>query len=270
MKRLDSKVAIVTGGGTGIGAAIARRFSESGASVAVAGRRRDPIESVAAEIGGLAVRGDVSRLDDCLSIVKRTMEKLGPPNILVSAAGVLTWGSVTDQTEDIWDTTINIDLTGAMHICKAAIPVMVEHGGGSIVIVSSTGGMAASPNEAAYTSSKFALVGLTRSIALDYGRKGIRANCICPGWVRTPMTESQMPSHAEKWGIDIDQVPKRWSKYLPLGRIGKPEEIAACVEFLASDDASYVTGATLVVDGGGLAVDVAAASFLEKPGFFDK
>jgi NAD(P)-dependent dehydrogenase (short-subunit alcohol dehydrogenase family) len=270
MKGMDKKIAIVTGGGTGIGEAIARRFAKSGASVVVAGRRLKLIESVAAEIGGLAVQVDVTSLGDCKNLVRRTVEDLGPPDILVSNAAILTWGTVTDQTLETWATTINVNLTGAMQICREVIPVMVEHGGGSIVLISSTGGITASPSEAAYTSSKFGILGLTRSIALDYGRKGIRANCVCPGWVQTPMTDYQIPDHAMKWGIKSEEVSARWSKYLPLGRIGKPDEIAACVEFLASDEAAYVTGATLVADGGGLAVDVASASFFEGFGFFDE
>lgn len=261
-ERLGNKVAIVTGGGSGIGAAIARRFANAGASVVVTGRRPEPIQAVAEETGGLAIPGDISLADICAEVVKKTQEAFGGLDIVAACAGILGYGSITDQTEETWDTIISINLTGVMQICRAAIPAMLERGGGAIVTISSTGGIATSPNEAAYISSKHGVVGLTRSIALDYGRQGIRANCICPGYVQTPMMDVHLPGLAEELGTSLQDAKIHMAKCYPLGRIGEPDEIAACAEFLASDDASFLTGVSLPADGGGHIVDPAVCPFM--------
>ena len=166
------------------------------------------------------------------------------------------------MTEGTWRRVLDANLESAMQVARAAIPAMLASGGGSIVNVSSLAAHVAPGEMAAYVTSKTAVVGLTRSMAVDYGTQGIRVNTLCPGWVRTPMSEDEMRMYAEAGGITLDEAVARATRYLPLGRMAEPIEIARCVRFLASDGASFVTGATLVADGGSGAVDVGYVSLL--------
>jgi NAD(P)-dependent dehydrogenase (short-subunit alcohol dehydrogenase family) len=149
-----------------------------------------------------------------------------------------------------------------MQIARASIPAMIEGGGGSIVNVASLGGLVAPGNMAAYVTSKTAVIGLTRSMAVDFGPSGIRVNTLCPGWVLTPMSEAEMALYAAEMGITTQAAIDHATRYLPLGRMAQPMEIAKCVRFLASEDAAFVTGATLVADGGSSAVDVGYISLI--------
>jgi NAD(P)-dependent dehydrogenase (short-subunit alcohol dehydrogenase family) len=166
------------------------------------------------------------------------------------------------MTESTWRQVMDANLEAAMQIARAALPAMLESGGGTIVNVSSLAAHVAPGDMAAYTTSKTAVLGLTRSMAVDYGPLGIRVNTLCPGWVRTPMSEDEMRMYAEAGGVTPDEAVARATRYLPLGRMAEPVEIARCVRFLASDDASFVTGACLVADGGSSAVDVGYISLL--------
>ena len=262
-KRLHGKVALITGGGTGIGAAVARRFAASGASVAITGRRREPIAGVAAELDCLAIRGDTANENDCVTAVAQTVAEYGGLDILIANAGILSAaGSVTTLDETDWDGVMNVNVTGVMQIARAAIPAMAGRGG-VIVTVSSVAGIRSTMGLADYITSKHALIGLTKTLACDYGAQGIRANTLCPGWVKTPMSDMEVESLAERKRLTPEQARAAMTKHLPLQRMAEPEEIAACVEFLASDDASFVTGATLVADGGGHIVDIGTLSFSE-------
>ena len=261
-KALEGKVALITGGGSGIGEACARLFSDDGAKVAVMGRRPGPLRRVAAEIGGLAAPGDASRAADCTRAVTATAEAFGRLDILVSCAGVEREGSVTTTTPEEWREVMDANLEAMMQIARAAIPAMLEGSGGSIVNVSSLAAHVAPGNMAAYVTSKAAVLGLTRSMAVDYGPLGIRVNTLSPGWVWTPMSQDEMRMYAEAKGITADEAVAHATRYLPLGRMAEPIEIARCACFLASDDASFVTGATLVADGGSSAVDVGYVSLL--------
>ena len=263
-KRLQGKVALITGGGTGIGAAIARRFVASGASVAVTGRRWEPVAGIAAELNCLAVQGDTGNADDCTAAVEQTISEFGGLDILIANAGILsTGGSVTTLDVTDWQEVMNVNVAGVMQMARAAIPAMTGRGGGAIVNISSVAGIRSSKGFVDYITSKHALIGLTKTLACDYGALGIRANILCPGWVKTPMSDGAMASLAERKGLTIDEARALTTRYTPLQRIGEPDEIAACVEFLASDDASFVTGATLVADGGGHIVDIGTLSFSE-------
>ena len=259
--QLTGKVALVTGGGTGIGAAIARRFAAEGARVVVMGRRAGPIEEVAAEIGGVAVSGDAARRADARGAVDAAVQRFGGLDILVANAGGEGGGAVTDIGDETWRSSLDANLTSAFACAREALPRLIDRGGGSIVVVSSVAGVATGPEMASYTAAKHALIGLTRSLAVDYGPKGVRVNALCPGWTRTPMSEREMDDLAGRHGISREDAYALVSAHLPLRRVADPGEIAAACLFLASDEASFVTGAVLLADGGSTAVDVGTLPF---------
>lgn len=256
--RLEGKCALITGGGTGIGAAIARRFAASGAKIVLTGRRAAQLEWVKSELQGIAVPGDTTDEKDCAEAVARAIEAYGRLDVVVANAGVMSGGSCTALDWREWEETLRINVSGVMQICRAAIPPMIERGGGAIVTVGSVAGLSAMRDTAAYVTSKHALIGFTKSLAIDYGADGIRANTLCPGWVRTPMSDEEMVELGQRIGVTPEEALARTVAPLPLGRMAEPVEIAACAEFLASSDAGFVTGAALVADGGGEVVDVGA------------
>jgi NAD(P)-dependent dehydrogenase (short-subunit alcohol dehydrogenase family) len=259
--RLEGKVAIVTGGGTGIGAASARLFAREGAKVVVTGRRPEPLEAVASETGGRAVAGDVADPGQAEAAIGGAIDAFGGLDIVVANAGLGFGGAAADVDDERWARTLDVNLTGAFRLARVAIPAMLERGGGSIVLVSSVSGLVGGTEGAAYQTSKTALLGLARSIAVDYGPQGIRANTLCPGWVVTPMGDRAMDSLADAHGISRDEGYRLVTQHVPLRRPATAEEIAACCLFLASDESSIVTGTVLVADGGGLAVDVTETAF---------
>ncbi|MFN8232915.1 MAG: SDR family oxidoreductase [Actinomycetota bacterium] len=264
--RLGDRVAIVSGGGSGIGAAVARALAHEGARVTVTGRRPEPIAEVAAEIGGLAIAGDVADPDAVREAVDETVRTFGGLDVVVPNAGFGFGGAVGDVTDEAWRATLDVNLTGAFFLCRASLPHLVARGGGSIVLVSSVSAFVSAPESAAYETSKTAMIGLARSIARDYGRRGIRCNAICPGWVRTAMGDDAMDELSERLRITREEAYVRSQELIPLGRPAEPEEIAACCVFLASDDASYVTGAALLADGGTTAVDPASVAWVRPDG----
>jgi NAD(P)-dependent dehydrogenase (short-subunit alcohol dehydrogenase family) len=254
--RLEGKVAVITGGGTGIGAATARRFSEEGAKVVVTGRRPEPLEAVANETGALVVSGDVADEEHVRQAVMAATETCGGLDVLVANAGLGFGGAAGDVEDERWAHTLDVNLTGAFRFVRAAIPAMLERGGGSIVLVSSVSALVTGTESAAYATSKAAMLGLTRSVAVDYGPKGIRANAILPGWVITEMGDRAMEGLIGDDATSVDDAYRVVTRFTPLRRPATADEVAACCLFLASDDSSYVTGTTLVADGGGLAVDL--------------
>jgi meso-butanediol dehydrogenase / (S,S)-butanediol dehydrogenase / diacetyl reductase len=259
--RLAGKVTIISGGGSGIGAAIARRFAAEGAKVALTGRRREPIEAVAAEVGGIAMPGDASDPAHAAAAVEQALDVFGGLDVVVANAGVGFGGTAGDVTDDDWRATIDINLSGALYLVRAAMPHLEARGGGSVVLISSVSGFVASASSSAYVASKAALIGLAKSIAVDGGPRGVRANALCPGWVRTPMGDEAMDDLAQDRAISRDDGYRLATELVPLRRAAEPEEIAECALFLASDESSYVTGTTLLVDGGGTAVDVSSVAF---------
>jgi meso-butanediol dehydrogenase / (S,S)-butanediol dehydrogenase / diacetyl reductase len=261
--RLDGKVAIVSGGGTGIGAATARRFTEEGAHVVVTGRRPGPIEAVAAEIGGIAVAGDAADPSHARASVEAAERSFGGLDVVIANAGAGFGGTAADVDDETWERTLAVNLSGPLRLVRAAVPSLRARGAGSIVLMSSVSALVGATGSAAYTASKAALLGLTRSLAVDYGPRGIRTNAVCPGWVETPMADEDMDELATSHGITRDEAYSMATARVPLRRPAKPVEIAACCLFLASDESSIVNGAILVADGGATAVDVGSLAFDE-------
>jgi NAD(P)-dependent dehydrogenase (short-subunit alcohol dehydrogenase family) len=251
--RLHNKAALITGGTSGIGEATALLLAKEGAKVSVTGRNPERGRAVAEKItnyGGTAifVQTDVRSAADCNRAVEQTLNAFKSLDILFNNAGVFYPHTVVECTEEEWDLQLDINLKGTFLVSKAVLPHMVKRRRGVIINNSSGWGLAGGDSAVAYCASKGGVVLLTKAMAIDHGPQGIRVNCICPGDVDTPM----LPEDARMRGLN-------WEDYLagcakrPLGRIGTPEEIAKAVLFLASDDSSFMTGAALVVDGGGIA-----------------
>ncbi len=251
--RLEGKVALITGGTSGIGSATAERFAGEGATVAITGRNSERGEQVVQTIvasGGdaLFICADVRLAEECRQAVDKTLERFGKIDVLFNNAGVLHPRTVPECTEEEWDETIDSSLKGAFLMSKYVIPSMIQNGGGSIIHTSSGWGILGGDRAAAYCAAKGGLIVMAKAMAIDHGPDGIRVNCVCPGDVMTPM----LPDEAAKRGIS-------WDDYIagaadrPLGRVGTTEDIANAVLFLASDESSFVTGDALVVDGGGIA-----------------
>lgn len=259
--RLSGKVAIITGGGSGIGAATARRFGDEGAHVVVTGRRAEPLLTVANEVNGVAVPGDTSDRSHVERVADTVTSRFGGIDILVAAAGISPAGSVADIDDDVWRTGLDVNLTGPMMMAKAVLPSMLKRGGGSMVFVSSTAGLAAAPSSVAYDVSKAGVIALARGIAVDYGPQGVRANAVAPGWVRTPMADRSMDALAAEQGVNREEAYRRATSQVPTRRAADPEELASCILFLASEESGYVNGTTLVADGGGLAVELTSTEF---------
>ncbi len=245
--RLKDKVAIVTGGTLGIGKATALLFAKEGALVTVVGYKHvdegHDIVNVIENNGGKAifVQADVSSEEDIKSIIKETVSAFGGIDIVFSNAGVLLCKSVTDTSSEEWDHLMRVNLRSAFLLSKYSIPEIKKRGGGSIIIDASVDGIIGCPEEAAYITTKAGLIALTKSMSVDYGKDNIRVNCVAPGWIETPLNEDYFaePGNREK-AAELHSI----------GKVGTPEEVAYAVLFLASGEASFITGSTLTVDGG--------------------
>ena len=247
--RLEGRVALITGGGTGMGRAIARLFAQEGAKVVVTGRRLQPLRETVEEIvsrGGTAAyfSGDVSKWNDAKDMVGFTVEQFGWVDTLVTCAGVIRrTEKVEETTEEQWHYQIDINLKGTFAMIKFVLPIMMERKFGVIITISSISAYYAAPGYATYCASKGGVSALTRCVALQYAPYGIRANAICPGMVHTPMSYVDRPNFDEI----VDDIVKR---LYPIGRVAVPEDIASVALFLASDESSYITGQDIFVDGG--------------------
>jgi NAD(P)-dependent dehydrogenase (short-subunit alcohol dehydrogenase family) len=242
---LEGKVAIVTGGGSGIGEAICETFAREGASLAVLDLDEAAAEAVAARVGGMARSVDVADLAACGAAVEAVTERLGPPTVLVcSAAYFARRVPLADLAEEVWDRTMRVNVGGHFNMCKHCIPHMIAAGGGAIVHISSIMAQVANHGQTAYCASKGAVTMLSRGIALDYAAQGIRSNTLQPGGIATK-------GMADLYGGDMEQAEREWGAVMhPLGRLGRVEEIAEAALYLASDRSSFVTGIDLPVEGG--------------------
>ncbi len=253
MSRLSGKVAIVTGGGSGIGRASALLFAREGAHVAVVDLRGDAARSVAHEISGgggggkaIAVEADVSSAEDAARLVEEAVAELGGLHVLYNNAGVFSTGGVVEGTEPDWDRCLAVNAKGTFLCSKYAAPAIAGSGGGAIVNQASVAALVGVPGLAAYSAAKGAIVALTRAMAIELAPH-IRVNCLCPGTVFTPLMEPLMRTRG---GGDLDRGLELTTAKYPLGRLGTPEDIARVACWLASDDAAFVTGAVHTVDGG--------------------
>lgn len=250
---LENKVAVVTGAASGIGRGIAMRLAEMGAKVAALDIDEEKGKQVVTEIqasGGeaLFIRCDVRHSAACHQATDAINQKWGRIDILCNCAGIAIRKSVVDLTEDEWDRALDITLKGIYLLSREVIPHMIRAGGGSIINIGSGWSLKGGPNAASYCAAKGGAVNLTRAMAIDHGRHNIRVNCICPGDIDTPMLHSECQQLGEDFQKFMQEAANR-----PLARIGTPEDVANAVLFLASPMSSWITGAALVVDGGGLA-----------------
>lgn len=259
---LNGRVALITGGGTGIGEACARRFAAEGVKIAVMGRRRAPIEQIAREVDGLAIIGDAVRADDMKQAVVRIRDNFGGLDILIANAGGHGMGAASDTDDASWQDALDANLNTAFVAARESLPHLIERKG-SIVIVSSIAGLGAGPDVCGYTTAKHALIGLMRSLARDYGPRGARVNAVCPGWVRTPMADEEMKPLMDRYGISLDDAYALVTRNVPLRRPASAAEIASVCRFLASEESSIITGAVIIADGGSTIVDVPTLAFCE-------
>lgn len=257
MGKLTGRVAIITGATSGIGKATASLFAEEGADVVITGRRAELGGRVEEEIRQKGVRcvfvqADHSRADDCSRVVERTLAEFGRVDILFNNAGIVTSGTAESTSDEVWNETLAINVTAVWRMCRLVIPHMKKQGGGVIVNNGSDWSVVAGKNAFPYVASKGAVGLMTKAMALDYARDNIRVNAVCPGdtfvdrWLEKGYFESSDP-------VTVEEAMKESSAYIPMGRFGRPEEIASAALFLASDDSSFVTGHLLLVDGGNTA-----------------
>ncbi len=251
MGRLEGKVAAITGGASGIGEATARRFAAEGAAVAIADIDAERGRLVAGAIEGaggraMFVETHAGREADAMRFVRAAAERWGRLDVLINNAGMRLYQTVVDASEESWDAILAVNVKGYAFCAKAAIPLMRQVGGGSIVNVASIRSVVAGGNMVQYDTTKAAVAGLTRAMAMDHAADRIRVNAVCPGPIFTRFHERR----AEAAGRSHEDFRAEFGRGTMLGRAGTPEEVAACILFLASDDASYVTGASLYVDGG--------------------
>jgi meso-butanediol dehydrogenase/(S,S)-butanediol dehydrogenase/diacetyl reductase len=261
--RLNGKVALITGGGTGIGAAITERFVAEGAKVCISGRRRAMLEKTAQSLPMGTVYicpGDVTMFEDCESMVKATVSFGGKIDVLVNNAAIDPGGAVLDLSPELWRQVIDINLTGPFLMTKAALPPMIQAGGGSIINISALGGLRCLPGMPAYCTSKAGLNHFTEQVALDYGPANIRCNVVCPGGTRTEMLAEALTPVAEAMGTDVEGIFAKIAANVPLRRVALATEISGICVYLASEDSSFMTGSVLLVDGGASVVDVAGAA----------
>jgi NAD(P)-dependent dehydrogenase (short-subunit alcohol dehydrogenase family) len=244
--RLEGKVALITGGGSGMGKVASELFANEGASVVLTDVNDQAGEATAGAIGDRAryVHADVSDESDAEAMVAAAVDAFGRLDILYNNAGIMPLGdgSVTDNDTEIWDEVLAVNVKGVAFGCKFGIRAMLENGGGSIINVASfVAWMGAATSQTAYTASKGAVLAMTREIAVEYARRGVRCNALCPGPIETPLLLALLSD---------DEKKQRRFVHIPMGRLGRAEELAKAALFLASDDSSFMTGASLIVDGG--------------------
>lgn len=241
-KRLSGKVAVITGAGSGIGSAVARRFAEEGATLVLSDVNDAAGQTLAREVGAAAfVAANVTDPARVESLMQAAVDRCGALHIVCNNAGIGSYGKAPDLEIETWKQVVDVDLTAVFYGCKYAIPHLRNAGGGAIVNTASISGLFGDYGLLAYNAAKGGVVNLTRTVAIDHARESIRVNCVCPGPIDTPLLQPL---------LGIPGIEDAYRECIPMDRVGKPEEVAAAIAFLASDDASYITGAAIVVDGG--------------------
>ena len=246
---LSSKIALVTGAGSGIGAAIAERFAQSGAYVYVVDINEDNGRSIVSAITSAGHRASFLRLDvsdpkACEALASHVLDESGRLDVLVNNAGIGHVGTILQTTADDLDRLYAVNVRGVFNLCRAFIGSMIERGAGSIINMASIGGIVGITDRAAYTTTKFAVVGLTKAMALDHAKSGVRINCICPARVETPFVKARIAEYP-----DPEQAYRDMSMSQPVGRMATPEEIAAAALYFAQDESAFVTGSAFIIDG---------------------
>jgi len=259
MRILDGKVVLITGGGAGIGAAVGRQVVQKGGTAVLIGRRAHAVATVADAIGFpgsvMPLAGDAGSLDDMTRIVAKTRRRFGGIDAVVACAGTVETGAVLDLDDEAWRRQLHSNLDTAYVTAKATLPSLIEQQG-AFNVVSSVAGLQAMPMTAGYVTAKHAVIGLVRSIAIDYGPSGVRANAICPGWVKTPMADEEMQPIMARKGMSLEEAYAYVNSDVPLRRAGTSDEIAELCCFLSSDSARLITGSVQTIDGGGTIVSV--------------
>ncbi|MBB3525660.1 SDR family NAD(P)-dependent oxidoreductase [Rhizobium sp. BK456] len=261
--RFSKKTALITGGGTGIGAAVARRIRREGGNVVLVGRRPEPLRAVADEIGATVITTDAADGIAMRKALETVVETFGGLDILIANAGGHGVGPTISMSDETWDLAVRLNLNTAFVSARESLPYLIKNKG-NIVVLASIAGLFAGPDAAGYVTMKHACIGLAKSLARDYGRKGVRTNTVCPGWVTTDMADEQMQIIIEKFRLkSIEEAYALVTKDVPLGRPASTEDVANAVCFLASSDASMINGAILTVDGGAGTVDLPTLAFAE-------
>ena len=259
----EGKTAVVTGGGTGIGAAVARRIARQGGKVALIGRRRQPLQAVAGETGAMVVQADAADTPSMKAAVAAIVDQLGGIDILIANAGGHGMGPTVEMSDETWALATRLNLNTAFVSARECLPPLIERKG-NIVVLASVAGLFAGPDAAGYVTMKHACIGLAKSLARDYGRKGVRTNTVCPGWVTTPMADEEMEYVMKKHGLgSIAEAYALVTRDVPLGKPAAPEDVAAAVCFLASSEARMINGAILTVDGGAGTVDLPTLAMVD-------
>jgi NAD(P)-dependent dehydrogenase (short-subunit alcohol dehydrogenase family) len=260
-QRFDGKTALVTGAGTGIGAAAATRLSEEGARVILMGRRVEPLKTIAAHMGGEVFAGDAASSEDTAKAVALAQDRFGSLDVVVANAGGHGFGTLLETDDAEWQASARANLDTSMVLLRAALPAL-KASKGAICVTASIASLAAPAGAFGYTVMKHAQIGLVRAIARDFGRDGVRCNAVCPGWVTTEMADAEMDELMERSGLPTREAAYRHvTKDVPLGRPASPDEVAAAIAFLCASEASAITGAVLTVDGGSTIVDVPTLAF---------
>lgn len=258
---MEARTVVITGGGTGIGAACAQLFTLQGDKVFIIGRRVEPLQKIAQETGSIAIVADVSTAtswdENILPQIQQYTDRI---DVLICNAGGMGLGTVEDMSDQQWRQAISANLDSAFASIRGCLPFLIRSQG-NVLFIGSLASLAAGPEACGYVTAKHALIGLMRSVARDYGRQGVRANAICPGWVKTPMADAEMQPLMEQHQFSLDEVYRYVCRDVPLQRPASAKEIALACKFLCSADASIITGAALVIDGGATVVDLPTLAF---------
>ncbi|MGO3701041.1 MULTISPECIES: SDR family NAD(P)-dependent oxidoreductase [Halomonas] len=256
----ETRTVVITGAGTGVGEACARQQATLGNNVVLIGRRREPLEALAEEIGAMVLSGDAASASEWKGFCERILKTFGRINSLICSAGGHDLGAATDMSDEDWQWAMRLNLDTAFYSARACLPHLIESEG-TMVLLGSLASFQAGRDVCGYTTAKHALVGLTRSLARDYGPKGVRVNCVCPGWIRTPMADEEMQPLMAHYNESLDDAYARVTRDVPLRRAACAEEIAEICAFLVSPASAIITGAMIMADGGSHIVDIPTLAF---------